>query len=97
MNLESERNNLILLNATEKLIEMINNNEYEKIDAIVISEYLESAERIIDERVREEIGSIFSRDHSTVMASCERVNTNIKTMIKTDSDIKKIIKEIKGS
>ena len=44
-----------------------------------------------------EIGKIFGRDHSTVMASCERVSTNIKTMIKTESDIKKIIKEIKGN
>ena len=44
-----------------------------------------------------EIGKIFGRDHSTVMASCERVSTNIKTMIKTESDIKKLIKEIKGT
>ena len=53
--------------------------------------------RKLTDKSFKEIGSIFSRDHSTVMASCERVNTNIKTMIKTDSDIKKIIKEIKGS
>ena len=44
-----------------------------------------------------EIGDVFGRKHSTVIASCDRVNTNIKTMIKTDSDIKKIIKEIKGT
>ena len=30
------------------------------------------------------------------MASCERVVTNIKTMIKAESDVKKLIKEIKG-
>lgn len=53
--------------------------------------------RKLTDKSFKEIGSIFSRDHSTVMASCERVNTNIKTMIKTDSDIKKIIKEIKGN
>ena len=44
-----------------------------------------------------EIGNIFGRNHSTIIASCDRVTTNIKTMIKTDSDIKKIIKEIKGN
>lgn len=53
--------------------------------------------RKLTDKSFKEIGNIFSRDHSTVMASCERVNTNIKTMIKTDSDIKKIIKEIKGN
>ena len=53
--------------------------------------------RKLTDKSFKEIGSIFSRDHSTVISSCERVNTNIKTMIKTDSDIKKIIKEIKGS
>ena len=53
--------------------------------------------RKLTDKSFKEIGSIFGRDHSTVMASCDRVNTNIKTMIKTDSDIKKIIKEIKGN
>lgn len=53
--------------------------------------------RKLTEKSFKEIGAIFSRDHSTIMASCERVSTNIKTMIKTDSDIKKIIKEIKGT
>ncbi len=52
--------------------------------------------RKLTDKSYSEIGKIFSRDHSTVMASCERVSTNIKTMIKTESDIKKIIKEIKG-
>ena len=53
--------------------------------------------RKLTDKSFKEIGNIFSRDHSTVMASCERVNTNIKTIIKTDSDIKKIIKEVKGN
>ena len=52
--------------------------------------------RRLTEKSYKEIGSIFGRDHSTVMSSCDRVETNIKTMIKTDSDIKKLIKEIKG-
>ncbi len=43
-----------------------------------------------------DVGKIFSRDHSTVISSCERVETNIKTMRKTESDIKAIMKEIKG-
>ena len=53
--------------------------------------------RKLTDKSFKEIGNIFSRDHTTIMASCDRVNTNIKTMIKTDSDIKKIIKEIKGN
>ncbi|MBQ9070530.1 MAG: chromosomal replication initiator protein DnaA [Clostridia bacterium] len=53
--------------------------------------------RKLTDKSFKEIGNIFSRDHSTVMASCDRVNTNIKTMIKTDSDIKKIIKDVKGN
>ena len=53
--------------------------------------------RKLTDKSFKEIGQIFSRDHSTVMASCERVTTNIKTMIKTDGDIKKLIKEIKGN
>ena len=53
--------------------------------------------RKLTDKSFKEIGNIFSRDHTTVMASCDRVTTNIKTMIKTDSDIKKLIKEIKGN
>lgn len=53
--------------------------------------------RRLTDKSYKEIGAIFGRDHSTVMSSCDRVETNIKTMIKTDSDIKKLIKEIKGS
>ncbi|MBQ8380293.1 MAG: chromosomal replication initiator protein DnaA [Clostridia bacterium] len=53
--------------------------------------------RKLTEKSYKEIGAIFSRDHTTVMASCERVTTNIKTMIKAESDIKKLMKEIKGT
>lgn len=53
--------------------------------------------RRLTDKSYKEIGAIFGRDHSTVMSSCDRVETNIKTMIKTDSDIKKLIKEIKGN
>ena len=52
--------------------------------------------RTLTDKSYKEIGAIFSRDHSTILAACDKVATNIKTMIKTDSDIKKIIKEIKG-
>ena len=52
--------------------------------------------RKLTDKSLKEIGAIFSRDHTTILASCEKVNTNIKTMNKVDSDIKKIIKEIKG-
>ena len=52
--------------------------------------------RKLTDKSFKEIGAIFSRDHTTVMSSCDRVATNIKTMIKTENDIKKLIKEIKG-
>ena len=53
--------------------------------------------RKLTEKSYKEIGQIFSRDHSTIMSSCDRVETNIKTIIKTEGDIRKIIKEIKGN
>ena len=43
-----------------------------------------------------EIGAVFGRDHSTVLSSLNKVETNIKTKNKAGSDIKKLIKEIKG-
>ena len=52
--------------------------------------------RKLTDKSLKEIGAIFSRDHTTILASCEKVNTNIKTISKVDSDVKKIIKEIKG-
>ena len=53
--------------------------------------------RKLTEKSFKEIGKIFSRDHSTMISSVERVETNIKTMSKVENDIKKIIKEIKGN
>ena len=52
--------------------------------------------RQLTEKSSKEIGAIFSRDHTTILSSCDRVSTMMKTMIKVDSDIKKIMKEIKG-
>ena len=43
-----------------------------------------------------EIGAIFGRDHTTVMASINKVEINIKTVNNVNSQIKKLIKEIKG-
>ena len=43
-----------------------------------------------------EIGAVFGRDHSTVLSSLSKIETNIKTKNKAGSDIKKLIKEIKG-
>ena len=42
------------------------------------------------------IGEIVGRDHSTVMSSISKVEINIKTKKNTDSDIKKIIKDVKS-
>ncbi len=44
----------------------------------------------------DEIGKIFGRDHSTAVFSISKIETNIKTKNKTGSEIKKLIKEIKG-
>ena len=43
-----------------------------------------------------EIGAVFGRDHSTVLSSLNKVETNIKTKNKAGAEIKKLIKEIKG-
>ena len=43
-----------------------------------------------------EIGEIFGRDHTTVMASINKIEINIKTVNNVSSQIKKLIKEIKG-
>jgi chromosomal replication initiator protein len=42
-----------------------------------------------------EIGDIFSRDYSTAISSIEKVNINIKTVKNYESDINRLIKEIK--
>lgn len=52
--------------------------------------------RKITELPYAKIGEIIGRDHSTVMSSINKVEINIKTKKNTDSDIKKIIKEIKS-
>ena len=52
--------------------------------------------RKITELPYDTIGGFIGRDHSTVMASISKVEINIKTKKNTDSDIKKIIKEIKS-
>ena len=43
-----------------------------------------------------EIGKIFGKDHSTVMASCNKVDINIKTVNNYENEIKTLIKEING-
>ncbi len=43
-----------------------------------------------------EIGNIFGRNHATVIASINKINTNIRTVKNADADIKRMIKEIKG-
>ena len=43
-----------------------------------------------------EIGNIFGRNHATVIASINKVNTNMRTIKNADADIKRMIKEIKG-
>ena len=43
-----------------------------------------------------EIGSIFGRDHSTVISSIEKVEKNIKTVNNYETEINRIIKEVKG-
>lgn len=43
-----------------------------------------------------EIGKIFERDHSTIISSINKIEINIKTIRNYDSDIDKLIKEIKN-
>ena len=42
-----------------------------------------------------EIGAIFGRNHSTILSSIEKVETNIRTVNGYDAQIKQIIKEVK--
>lgn len=42
-----------------------------------------------------EIGKIFERDHSTIISSINKIEINIKTIRNYDSDMDKLIKEIK--
>ena len=43
-----------------------------------------------------EIGGIFGRNHATVIASINKVNTNLRTVKNADADLRRMIKEIKG-
>ena len=43
-----------------------------------------------------EIGNVFGRDHATVLSSINKVDINIKTKNRSATEIKKLIKEIKG-
>lgn len=43
----------------------------------------------------QDIGDIFNRDRTTIMASCNKVEIDIRTMKNTESQIKKIIKKVK--
>jgi len=51
--------------------------------------------RKMTDKSYKEIGDIFGRDHSTVMTACDKVSINIKTKKNTDSEIKKIMREVK--
>jgi chromosomal replication initiator protein len=51
--------------------------------------------RKLTDKSFKEIGNIFGRDHTSVMHSCERVETDIKTVKNKNNEIKKLIKEIK--
>ena len=50
----------------------------------------------LTELTLKEIGAIFGRDHSTVVFSVEKVGKNIKTINNYESEINRLIKEIKG-
>lgn len=43
-----------------------------------------------------EIGNIFGRDHATVLSSIGKIDTSVKTKNRSASEIKKLMKEIKG-
>ncbi len=50
----------------------------------------------LTELTLKEIGAIFGRDHSTVVFSVEKVGKNIKTVNNYETEINRLIKEIKG-
>ena len=45
----------------------------------------------------QDIGSIFSRDHSSIMYSCEKIKTDTKTVKGFENEIKKLIRDIKDN
>ena len=50
----------------------------------------------LTELTLKEVGAIFGRDHSTVVFSIDKVEKGIKTINNYESEINKLIKEIKG-
>ena len=53
---------------------------------------------VLDEISLREIGQIFGgRDHSTVSSSINKVTSDMRTVNGVEADIKRLIKEIKGS
>ena len=52
--------------------------------------------RSLTELSLKEIGKIFSRDHTTVISSLNKVDVNIKTVNNYESEINALMKEIKG-
>ena len=50
----------------------------------------------LTELTLKEIGAIFGRDHATVISSVEKVTKNIKTVNNYESEINRLLKEIKG-
>ena len=50
----------------------------------------------LTELTLKEIGAIFGRDHSTVISSVEKVENNIKTINNYESEINRLLKEVKG-
>ena len=53
--------------------------------------------RKMTDKSLKEIGAIFGRDHTTIMASCNKVELDIQTKKNTEADIKKIMKLVKGA
>lgn len=50
----------------------------------------------LTELTLKEIGAIFGRDHSTVISSIDKVEKNIKTINNYETEINRLLKEIKG-
>ncbi len=50
----------------------------------------------LTEKSYQDIGDIFNRDHSTIMSSCTKIDTEIRTKKNIDKDIKAIINLVKG-
>ena len=50
----------------------------------------------LTELTLKEIGAIFGRDHSTVISSIDKVEKNIKTVNNYETEVNRLLKEIKG-